>query len=99
MRLTQLQQMQLKRITQEVCGSDATLFLFGSRLDDMKKGGDIDLLIKINHFVSNPALIAAKIQAKAMLSLGEQKFDVLIQAPNLESLPIHEVALAQGVLL
>lgn len=99
MRLTPSQQTLLKEAVIEVCGEEAQVYVFGSRLDDTKKGGDIDLLIKINHFVSNPALIAAKIQAKAMLSLGEQKVDVLFQAPNLESLPIHEVALAQGVLL
>jgi len=99
MRLTSYQQAQLKAITREVCGDEAQLFVFGSRLDDNKKGGDIDLLIKLNQDVTNPAWIVAKVQAKAMIKLGEQKIDVLIDAPNLTRLPIHDVALSQGVKL
>lgn len=101
MRLTPFQQFQLKAITREVCGEDAQLFLFGSRLDDNKKGGDIDLLIKLNQEVSisNPAWVMAKVQAKVMMKLGEQKIDVLIDAPNLTHLPIHDIALNQGVLV
>lgn len=99
MRLTPFQQSQLKAITREVCGEDAQIFVFGSRLDDNKKGGDIDLLIKLNQEVSNPAWIVAKVQAKAMIKLGEQKIDVLIDAPNLTRLPIHNIALSQGVSL
>jgi predicted nucleotidyltransferase len=99
MRLTSYQQAQLKAITHEVCGDEAQLFVFGSRLDDNKKGGDIDLLIKLNQDVTNPAWIVAKVQAKAMIKLGEQKIDVLIDAPNLTRLPIHDVALSQGVKL
>jgi predicted nucleotidyltransferase len=74
-------------------------FLFGSRLDDNKKGGDIDLLIQVEHEVTNPALLAAQIQAKVMRQIGEQKIDVLLMAPNLTRLPIHDIALNQGVLL
>jgi hypothetical protein len=99
MRLTSYQQAQLKAITHEVCGDEAQLFVFGSRLDDSKKGGDIDLIIKLNQDVTNPAWIVAKVQAKAMIKLGEQKIDVLIDAPNLTRLPIHDVALSQGVKL
>lgn len=99
MRLTPLQQSQLKAITREVCGDEAQVFAFGSRLDDNKKGGDIDLIIKLNQEVSNPAWIVAKVQAKAMIKLGEQKIDVLIDAPNLRRLAIHDIALSQGVSL
>ena len=82
-----------------MCSADASVFLFGSRLDDNKKGGDIDLLIQIEHEVTNPALLAAQIQAKVMRQIGEQKIDVLLMAPNLTRLPIHDIALNQGVLL
>jgi predicted nucleotidyltransferase len=96
MRLTPFQQSELKAIAREVCGEDVQVFVFGSRLDDNKKGGDIDLLIKVNQVVTNPAWIVAKVQAKAMIKLGEQKIDVLIDAPNLTRLPIYDIALSQG---
>lgn len=31
---------------------DARIYLFGSRVDDAKKGGDIDLYVKTSHLVS-----------------------------------------------
>ena len=99
MRLTTQQKTIIKRVALELCSADASVFLFGSRLDDNKKGGDIDLLIQIEHEVTNPALLAAQIQAKVMRQIGEQKIDVLLMAPNLTRLPIHDIALNQGVLL
>ena len=99
MRLTTQQKTIIKNVTLELCSADSSVFLFGSRLDDNKKGGDIDLLIRIEHDVNNPALLAAQIQSKVMRRIGEQKIDVLLLAPNLTRLPIHEVALNQGVLL
>jgi|LakMenEpi03Aug12_release.lakeMendotaPanAssembly.Ray.scaffolds.fasta_scaffold205176_2 predicted nucleotidyltransferase len=99
MRLTTQQKTIIKRVALELCSADASVFLFGSRLDDNKKGGDIDLLIQVEHEVTNPALLAAQIQAKVMRQIGEQKIDVLLMAPNLTRLPIHDIALNQGVLL
>ena len=99
MRLTTQQKTIIKRVALELCSADANVFLFGSRLDDNKKGGDIDLLIQVEHEVTNPALLAAQIQAKVMRQIGEQKIDVLLMAPNLTRLPIHDIALDQGVLL
>ncbi|MBV5301386.1 MAG: nucleotidyltransferase domain-containing protein [Methylococcales bacterium] len=99
MRLTTQQKTMIKQVVLELCSADTNVFLFGSRLDDNKKGGDIDLLIQIEHEVTNPALLAAQIQAKVMRQIGEQKIDVLLMAPNLKHLPIHDVAFQQGVLL
>ncbi|MCL4555825.1 MAG: nucleotidyltransferase domain-containing protein [Gammaproteobacteria bacterium] len=99
MRLTKQQQIGIKSTALALCGVDATVFLFGSRLDDSKKGGDIDLIIKVEHEVNNPALLAAQIQAKLSRKLGEQKIDVLLLAPNLSRLPIHDMAVDQGVQL
>lgn len=99
MRLTELQKQRIKQALVDLCGVGATVKLFGSRLDDSKKGGDIDLLVQIDHEVSNPALLVAKIQANIIRNIGEQKIDVLLIAPNLPRLRIHEIAYEQGVLL
>lgn len=60
-----------------------TLWLFGSRTDTSKKGGDIDLFIETNE--SDSAIILKRkiaflgaLQAK----LGEQKIDIVIQNPG-----------------
>ncbi len=55
----------------------AQLYLFGSRVDDSLRGGDIDLLI-----VSDRLKLADKLDMLAQLkdALGEQKIDILIKS-------------------
>ena len=51
------------------------IYLFGSRLDDNKKGGDIDLYLEINE---PPTLVKKlKFLAKLKRLLGEQKIDTV----------------------
>lgn len=45
MRLTPCQQTQIREIVVRHAGSAACVRVFGSRLDDHRQGGDIDLLI------------------------------------------------------
>jgi len=99
MRLSVAQQRQIKQAVTEVCGGDVIVKVFGSRLDDNKKGGDIDLLIQLSDRVTQPALLCAQIQAKIMRKIGEQKIDVLLAAPDLPRLPVHDVAETEGVVL
>jgi len=73
--------------------------LFGSRLDDFDKGGDIDLLVKTSKPVERPAWLIAKLQASLMMKLGEQKIDILLEAPNLKKHEIHQIADAKGIRL
>lgn len=55
------------------------LFLFGSRVDDSKRGGDIDLLWVVSSR-DLPSLIALKSDFKSKLSasVGEQRVDLVI---------------------
>ena len=46
MRLTDEQVLTIKNIALTNFGAHAKLKLFGSRLDDSKRGGDIDLLVE-----------------------------------------------------
>ncbi len=59
-------------------------------------GGDLDLLIELAEPVTEPALIAARLSAKVSRLIDGRKVDVLLSAPNLMRLPIHEAALREG---
>lgn len=66
--------------------------IFGSRLDEAKRGGDVDLLLELPDSVDNPALIAASVSARVSRAMYGRKVAVLISAPNLMRLPIHDIA-------
>jgi hypothetical protein len=99
MRLATQQRQLLLASVQQVLGSDVTTKLFGSRLDDQAKGGDIDLYVSSCHPIAQPAYCIAMMQAKIMRVLGDRKVDILLDAPNLEKQAIHRIAEQQGVLL
>lgn len=99
MRLTSAQIEAIREIVTEIAGGDAAVRVFGSRLDDMAKGGDVDLMVEIPHPVEAPAPLAARIAGRASRMMSGRKVDVVIAAPNLEWLSIHEAAHTQGVLL
>ena len=46
MRLNSKEIQSIVRIAKEIYGEDVSVYLFGSRTDDTKRGGDIDLLIR-----------------------------------------------------
>ena len=46
MRLTHRQRSTIKSLANHYFGLDSIVYLFGSRIDDKQKGGDIDLLIE-----------------------------------------------------
>lgn len=99
MRLTETQTQAIRRITREVAGDGARVRVFGSRLDDSARGGDLDLLLELPEPVENPALLAARLSARVSRIMRGRKVDVVLSAPNLMRLPIHEVALREGQLL
>ena len=55
--------------------TNADVYLFGSRVDNNKLGGDIDLLIH-SQFIDKTML--RKIKWQLMEELGEQKIDLLL---------------------
>ena len=96
MRLTVQQADTIKRLACEIAGRNACVRLFGSRLDDTARGGDVDLLLELPEPVDNPALLAARLSARISRALGGRGVDVLLSAPNLARLPIHDIAFKQG---
>ncbi len=89
-----------KQIIKETITSfyeDARVYLFGSRADDAKKGGDIDLYLKLPqkpHFLDKPKLLV-----ELKHRLGERKIDLIFDYPQKKHTLIDEEALEKGVLL
>ena len=96
MRLSQDQIAAIHEAVAEVFGNGAQVWLFGSRVDDSKRGGDIDLLLELPEPVDNPALLAARFSARVTRLMHGRKVDVLLAAPNLMRLPIHDMAFKEG---
>ena len=99
MRLTESQIESIRQLTKQVVGKDARVRVFGSRLDDAARGGDLDLMLELTETIDNPALIAARMSALVSRMMHGRKVDVLLSAPNLMRLPIHEIAYKEGRLL
>ena len=99
MRLTQDQIQIIKRTAQNVLGGSARVILFGSRVDDAAKGGDVDLLIEVPQALEEPALMSARIASRVSRAMQGRRVDVLLKAPNLSEQPIHRIAAQQGVML
>ena len=99
MRLTDSQIQAIRLLSQQVAGVKSSVRIFGSRLDDTAHGGDLDLLLELTEPVDNPALMAAQISALVSRAMHGRKVDVLLSAPNLMRLPIHDVAFKEGKLL
>ena len=85
--------------TRDLAGEGASVRLFGSRLHDGLRGGDIDLLVDCAQPVARPVWLAAQITARLQRLLGERRIDVLVAGPGLTDEPVHQVARAEGVVL
>lgn len=70
----------------------ARIFLYGSRVDPKRKGGDIDLLILSQQLKSIDSL---KILKRIYERMEEQKIDILIASETKD--PFVQIALEQGI--
>ena len=96
MRLTPEQASTIKQHAHQLFGAAAEVRLFGSRVRDDARGGDIDLLVSVTQPVERPALLMAKLVGGPQMALGDQRIDVLLEAPNLMQQPIHRIAREEG---
>jgi predicted nucleotidyltransferase len=86
----------IKSVIHQVFGDDARVMLFGSRVDDSQRGGDIDLYVLPKN---TSAQWQQTMKALSLLKilLGDQKIDLVI-AQDAQRL-IEQEALASGVWL
>src|SRR3989337_1047363 len=90
MRITSFEQEIIKSRVRKHFGMNADVYIFGSRVDNNRKGGDIDLYITTDMPASE--IIREKISLLVELenALGEQKIDVVINNRTKRK-PIDEI--------
>ncbi|MCF6281508.1 MAG: nucleotidyltransferase domain-containing protein [Candidatus Polarisedimenticolaceae bacterium] len=78
---------------------EAALWLFGSRTDPEKRGGDIDLFLELGSGVDNLNQLRRQIRLALYDEIGEQKIDLLIKQPGSAENALFGIAREEGVLI
>lgn len=103
MRLTPQQRLTILRAAERAFGSDVRVRLFGSRVDDSRRGGDFDLYVETS-ISDADALVRSRLAFLAELDmspvLSGEKIDVVLSSPlHRRRRSIDELARSQGVSL
>jgi len=99
MRLSPQTRQTIRDTVRELFGPDATATLFGSRVNDSARGGDIDLPVQSDTPVPDRRRKALQLIARLQLRLGDQPIDVLVLDPETTRQPVHDEAVRTGVRL
>ena len=82
-------------------GEDAKLWLFGSRVDDGKRGGDYDFLVETsildaNEIIQRKVVLLTKLQGTPQFE--DENIDIVIKRRSgTFEMPIYQVAMQDGV--
>ena len=76
-------------------GKHARIWLFGSRVDDSRRGGDVDLYVEPETAPDLTARLRCKSELADALDLN---VDLIVQQPD-QDLPIYRIAKRSGVRL
>jgi predicted nucleotidyltransferase len=99
MRLSQQTQQIIRDTVREVFGAEANVKLFGSRINDDARGGDIDLLVELPSITAEIERKTLQLAARLQLRIGDQPIDVLVLDPSTPRQSIHEQASITGIIL
>ncbi len=75
--------------------TEAKLYLFGSRIDDTKKGGDIDLLIVSDKLTKKDI---RSLRLEFFKNFGEQKLDIVLDKGDFNN-PFTKIIKDKAILL
>lgn len=99
MRLTPEEIQLIRDTTAAYFGPEARVWLFGSRVDDQARGGDIDLMVDTPNTLKTPFADTVALETALQLVLGDQKIDILLKHGGNEDTAFHQMARSTGVLL
>ncbi len=94
--MTHQERTAITEAVRSVFGEDAEIRLFGSRTQDARRGGDIDLYIEVD-----PSRYSYDVEldlhAELMRRIGDQKVDILVHKRGQPRSVIEQVAVDTGV--
>ena len=96
MRLSQEQTQVITQAVTRIAGKSARVLVFGSRLDDNARGGDVDLLVETEEKIPRLDHARMKMELEQLLGLP---VDVLVHARGTEASPFVELARLKGRVL
>lgn len=97
MRLSEYQRSAILEEVGRIFGKRARVRLFGSRVDDSARGGDIDLHIEAGGSPADLLDRELRLRARLMHRLGERRIDVVVHAHHQPLRPIDEQARQTGI--
>lgn len=97
-RLSQPEIALLVDATRSCFGENALIYLFGSRVNDLRRGGDIDLAVETDLI---EGIVPAKLEFRRLIwpLFGEQKIDLVVHSRSTPDTPILQIAKNTGVCL
>jgi len=97
MRLTEDEIAAIRDCARKRFGEGCVVRLFGSRVDDFRRGGDIDLHIEAQS--AELAALGNELVFRQELKdrIGDQKIDVIVRAPHYAPRAIDMIAIRNGV--
>lgn len=98
MRLTSHEAAAIRASALEVFGTGAVVRLFGSRLDDLRRGGDIDLHVQLTEGDAPPEA-SARFRMLLDRRVGEREYDILVSREGRPMSAIERKAIAEGIIL
>lgn len=98
MRLTEHEVSAIKQAAREAFGDDVVVRLFGSRVHDDLRGGDIDLLVEVDA-LSDERRQKSEFLDRFWRMTEPRKVDVLTAVRNAAPGPFQRIAYRDGIVL
>ena len=76
MRLSKREIEAILQVAEDIYGTDVKVYLFGSRVDDSRRGGDIDLLVRTTS-EKKGILERVRMASRIKSLIGDQKVDII----------------------
>lgn len=99
MRLSAEERAAIRAAATEAFGPEARLRLFGSRVDDAARGGDIDLAVHLPVGSNAGFSEESRFRTRLCQAIGDQKIDILLIPAEGPQSTIQKIAIETGVVL